>query len=81
MIDLPLVLAIMAFTPDYDQMAKDWYVKGMDNWLVKGIKESWIFLKKGSIRKAGLDLINFFYCAQVWPRLILLNSDHGTLRG
>jgi hypothetical protein len=58
--DLPLVPAATAFTPDYDGMAKDWYAKGMDNWLVKGIKECWMFLKKGSIGKAGLDLVNSF---------------------
>ena len=37
--DLPLAPAVAVFTSDYDGMAKDWYVKGMDNWLVKSIKE------------------------------------------
>ena len=49
-----------AFTLDYVGMARNWYVKEIDNWLVKGLKESWMFLKKGSIGKAGLDLVNSF---------------------
>jgi hypothetical protein len=55
--DLPTNSAAPIFKPDYKGMARDWYIDGMNNWLNKGLKASWMYIKDGSIGKMGKNLV------------------------
>ena len=55
--DLPTNSAAPIFKPDYKGMARDWYMDGMGNWLNKGLKASWMYIKDGSIGKMGKNLV------------------------
>jgi hypothetical protein len=55
--DLPTNSAAPIFRPDYKGMARDWYIDGMNTWLNKGLKASWMYIKDGSIGKMGKNLV------------------------
>ena len=69
------------FRPDREGMARDWFLDGMKDWFVKGIRASWMYINNGSIGKFGNNLVNNFILRSNTAQTLDVNSDHGALHG
>ena len=69
------------FRSDWKGMTRDWFMDGMMNWFVKGIRASWMYINKGNIGKLGNNLVRNFILRSNTAQTLDLNSDHGVSHG